>query len=272
LPASSSLLNLLWQDEQRCHGAEVIWHHSEETEQTTTDKAVTHQHITMPPADYKPEPSIPASAQIMAQQSPQRPEFSWAGTSARAVGVALHAALQHIAETGIEHWQKKNLPTLLQMMTTVLHHEGISQEHLPRAIKRCEQGLNNIFTSSRAAWILSGQHQDAHQEWAITHVEADICKHLVLDRSFIDKHGIRWVIDYKTGWHQDDDLDVWLDQELYRYTEETPQLPGYVKALQALEPERQIKAALYFPMVDGWRVWPAAANATPGKSIKGDTP
>jgi RecB family exonuclease len=81
------------------------------------------------------------------------------------------------------------------------------------------------------------------------------CKHIILDRSFIDEDGVRWVIDYKTGSHFEDDIDAWLDQELYRYTVETPQLSNYVNALQALEPNRIIKAALYFPMMDAWREW-----------------
>ncbi|MDQ6988455.1 MAG: hypothetical protein Q9M19_01135, partial [Mariprofundaceae bacterium] len=61
--------------------------------------------------------------------------------------------------------------------------------------------------------------------------------------------------DYKTGDHQSGQVDDFLDAELIRYSQETPQLPNYVKALQALEPQRTIKAALYFPMLDGWRVW-----------------
>jgi len=143
-------------------------------------------------------------------------------------------------------------------MRHILQDEGISQQYISAAMQRCQQGLDTCLKSQRAQWILSQKHQGQHNEWALTYVHDALCKHIVLDRSFIDEQGTRWVIDYKTGGHEGSNLEEFLDQELLRYTKETPQLPNYIKALQALEPERKIKAALYFPMVDGWRVWQAS--------------
>ncbi len=254
-PSAASLLGLLWQSEDACYGADLIHHTVEESEDEPDDFTVIHQRITMPLPSISPHPSIPATSQADAIPSPQKPEFSWVGETTRVVGIALHAALQRIAEQGIAHWKQTNHEPLLTYMRHILQHEGISQAMLPQAMRRCEHGLKQVMASKQAAWILSDQHQDSHQEWALTYMDGDVCKHVVLDRCFIDEQGTRWVIDYKTGWHQDDDVEAWLDQELHRYTVETPQLPNYVKALKALEPERKVKAALYFPMVDGWREW-----------------
>jgi hypothetical protein len=184
-----------------------------------------------------------------------KPEFNWAGAQAKAVGIALHAALQHIAERGLSAWQAPDDPALISLMRHTLHREGMSSLYLQQALAKCKQGLSNCFASNRFRWILDANHQDARFEWPLTYVEQGVCKHMVLDCSFIDEDGTRWVIDYKTGSHAESDVDAWLDQELYRYTIATPQLPNYVKVLQALEPERTIKAALYFPMLDGWREW-----------------
>ncbi len=93
----------------------------------------------------------------------------------------------------------------------------------------------------------------------MTYTENGVCKHVILDYTFIDEQGTRWVVDYKTGSHFDD-VESFLDQELRRYTIDTPQLPKYVQVLQALEPERCIKAALYFPMLDGWREWQSVVS------------
>jgi len=254
-PASSSLLALMWQDMEGCYGAEIKVHNADRTQDYTAAVTPAAQRINSSYLAPKPEPSICPSINHHADVINHKPKFSWAGHTARAVGIALHAALESVAEQGIEHWQEQHNKQSMRMMRTTLLHEGISQHHLDEALQRCFQGLINCLSSQKAQWILSHQHQEQHNEWALTYMEGSVSKHIVLDRSFIDAQGTRWVIDYKTGGHEGAGLDNFLDHELIRYTEETPQLPNYVKALQALEPHRDIKAALYFPMVDGWRVW-----------------
>ncbi|MDQ7002405.1 MAG: UvrD-helicase domain-containing protein, partial [Ghiorsea sp.] len=235
-PVASSLLALLWQEDSSCYAADIKHHSIEQSPTYQRVQAAPHQHMLMPTQDIQPHPSIPSSAMGLLPTPHLKPEFSWAGATARAVGIAFHAGLQRMAEIGIEQWQDSHRPPLLTLMHNVLQSEGISQTYLVQAMQRCEQGLDNILNSDRAHWILSHQHQNRQQEWALTFVENKMCKHIILDQSFIDQDGVRWVIDYKTGRHEDDDLDAWLDQELHRYTIETPQLPNYVKALQALEP------------------------------------
>jgi len=258
-PSSSSLMALLWQDLESCYGADILLHDNIDSDQEKQTykgpKGRTPQRIDPGYVPPKPYPSISATSNKMQTAMPPKPEFSWASATARAVGIALHAGLQHLAECGIEHWSAKQTKREFEIMKNILIHEGISQAYIRNATKRCQQGFQNALESDRAQWILSKQHAEQHNEWALTYVDGDQCKHIILDRSFIDKHGTRWIIDYKTGNHDQDGLDAFLDQELKRYTEETPQLPNYIKALQAFEPEREIKAALYFPMVDGWRVW-----------------
>ncbi|MDX8382880.1 MAG: 3'-5' exonuclease, partial [Ghiorsea sp.] len=256
-PASSSLLALLWQDDETCFDAHIHIHDAvAEKAYHALGKSEQDQHLPMSFQALAPQPSIhPTSQEQPLATTAHQPEFSWAGASAKAVGIALHAALQHIAEIGFELCNHERSKQLMPMMQGILVKEGISQAHLAQAMQRCQKALNISLNSSKAQWILSQQHPEQHNEWALTYIENKRCKHIVLDRSFIDQDGIRWVIDYKTGGHEGAGLDAFLDQELIRYTQDTPQLPNYVKALQALEPERTIKAALYFPMVDGWRVW-----------------
>ncbi|MDX8387840.1 MAG: UvrD-helicase domain-containing protein [Ghiorsea sp.] len=256
-PASSSLLALLWQDIEHCYGASISVHEAaSEAESFTALSAPVYQHIVDIETIVEPQPSIHVHQLKNTTLINHKPEFSWAGASAKAVGIAVHAALQHVAEIGFELWTETHTKQASNMMKSVLLHEGISLAHLDKALRRCIYGLNQCLNqSTKAKWLLSNQHQACHNEWPLTYVDEGICKHIVLDRSFIDEDGVRWVIDYKTGGHAGEGLDDFLDQELLRYTKETPQLPSYVKALKALEPEREIKAALYFPMVDGWRVW-----------------
>ena len=256
-PASSSLLALLWQDDETCFGANIHIHDvSAEPAHHASGKSAQDQHLPISFQAPTPQSSIPPSGQEQSlTTTAHQPEFSWAGASAKAVGIALHAALQHLAQVDDEQSHDDIRQQLMPMMQGILIKEGIGQDHLAQAMQRCQKALNITLNSSKARWILSQTHRDRHNEWALNYIKNKRCKHIVLDRSFIEHDGVRWVIDYKTGGHEGTGLDAFLDQELIRYTQDTPQLPNYVKALQALEPERTIKAALYFPMVDGWRVW-----------------
>jgi ATP-dependent exoDNAse (exonuclease V) beta subunit len=75
-------------------------------------------------------------------------------------------------------------------------------------------------------------------------------RHLVIDRTFVDEEGTRWVIDYKTGVHSGGSVETFLDEEEKRYH---GQLQAYATAFRKLE-DRPVRAALYFPLIDGgWR-------------------
>jgi len=34
-----------------------------------------------------------------------------------------------------------------------------------------------------------------------------------IDRTFVDQDGTRWIIDYKTSRHEEEDIDAFLDQQ-----------------------------------------------------------
>ena len=68
---------------------------------------------------------------------------------------------------------------------------------------------------------------------------------MVLDRTFIE-NGTRWIIDYKTSSHGGGDLKGFLNNEAERYRE---QLQRYRNAV-AINEDRPIRTALYFPLLD----------------------
>ena len=72
-----------------------------------------------------------------------------------------------------------------------------------------------------------------------------------IDRTFVDQDGIRWIIDYKTSRHEEEDVDAFLDQQQERYRE---QLEKY-GALMKLHGGEPVKLGLYFPLLQGWREW-----------------
>ena len=182
-------------------------------------------------------------------------EYFWAGPEAAPIGTALHAALQLVAEQGSESWQADDTERAQRLMRRELVMQGLSGKVLEGALDTVARGLDIALGSERGRWILSAGHQDAHCEWSLCEGAAGRMKTRVIDRSFIDASGIRWIVDYKTGTHEGADLDDFLAGERERYR---AQLEDYARLIFSRDKQRYpIRLALYFPMLDAWEEWQA---------------
>ena len=76
----------------------------------------------------------------------------------------------------------------------------------------------------------------------------------VIDRTFVDENGTRWIVDYKTSRHRGGDVETFLAQEQARYRQ---QLDGYAKLIRGLE-QRRVKVGLYFPLLRRFVEWEPA--------------
>ena len=138
----------------------------------------------------------------------------------------------------------------------MLAAEGLSASELDQARQRVMDALGNTLSDQRGRWILSARHQAARCELGITsRVEGEF-QHLVIDRTFIDERGVRWVIDYKTSSHTGGDMEAFLDRERERYRS---QLERYAAVFRKSE-GRPVRMALYFPLLQGWREWSDASS------------
>ena len=61
----------------------------------------------------------------------------------------------------------------------------------------------------------------------------------------------RWIIDFKTSYHEGGSLEDFLDSEVARYRS---QLSRYAEVLSKLD-SRPIRMALYFPIFKVFRDW-----------------
>lgn len=236
---NGSLLKLLQTGSDDCFGAQITSYESVKQDESESCKALQRvRHV----------PEIIVFDDMADRE--QETEYVWAGAEAAPVGNAVHAALQQVAETGIEHWDADNTDRVIAHMHRLLLSDGLSGDMLQAATIRCEEGLERVLSSQKGQWILSAGHQDTHNEWALSTAYEGRVSHHVIDRSFIDEQGIRWIIDYKTASHEGGNLDKFLADEQTRHA---PQLHRYAKILRTMEPERAIKTALYFPMLDAWK-------------------
>jgi len=195
-----------------------------------------------------PEP--PASLAV-AGEAPEAVEgvlCEWAGDAARAVGTVVHRWLQRLVEAPAA--DPGALPAFEETARRLLLREGIPRARLEPAARRVRAALEATLADARGRWLLSGDHADSRCEVPLTAVLDGRLRHLVVDRSFIDADGTRWIVDYKTGTHEGGDVEGFLDQEQERYRD---QLQRYAAAYRLLE-DRPVRMALFYPLVrGGWR-------------------
>ncbi len=177
-------------------------------------------------------------------------EFNWAGTEARRVGTVMHHLLEWIGRRGIEHLGNDDHTLLTGKIPALLTLLGTSEKEAPPLTELLTNTLDQVMKSETGRWILSGQHQQCACEYALSGLIDGQWVNAVIDRTFIDESGTRWIIDYKSGHHAGGDLAGFLDQEAERYTE---QLNLYRRLFQQLG-ETDIKTALYLPRHDALKM------------------
>jgi hypothetical protein len=130
-----------------------------------------------------------------------------------------------------------------------LRRHGVPEPDLSRAARIVVEALTRTVGNDRGRWIFAPEHRDARSEWALTGIAAGRLTNIVIDRSFIDGEGTRWVIDFKTSRHEGGGLEAFLDEEMTRYR---PQLESYVALARAMG-AAPVRAGLYFPLLDVFR-------------------
>jgi ATP-dependent exoDNAse (exonuclease V) beta subunit len=115
------------------------------------------------------------------------------------------------------------------------------------------RALERTLESRRGRWLLT-PHPEAACELGLSGVIEGRLVRGSVDRTFIE-HGVRWIVDYKTSEPKGMELKAFYEQQTERYRE---QLCAYRNLFRQMEKERIVRAALYFPLVDGWCELPVA--------------
>jgi len=165
----------------------------------------------------------------------------------------VHRFLQAIATQGAGDIHSRKVQISIARSLTTL---GVPSDALPGAVDKVLGVLSNTLADPRGRWILSPEHQDAHNEYALGGVLGNEIIHAVIDRTFIDQQGTRWIIDYTTGTHLGADPAAFIDKEQQRYQ---GQLERYAALMGGLE-HRPIRLGLYFPLLTAWREWEPAGT------------
>jgi ATP-dependent helicase/nuclease subunit A len=246
-PQSGSFLKLLW--------PRVAEYFMTAPRTTTPEVAVPIRTIRRFAKDSRvPEPPAPAPRTSRAVEIvPGYQEIEWAADATRHAGTALHGFLQRIAQEGVESWAAARVRSERNRFLAVLTNLGVPSGELHEAAARVEAGLLATLKDPRGQWILA-PHREAECEAPLAGLIDGVLCETVIDRTFIDDSGVRWIIDYKSSQGDDGDPEAFLDNEKLRYHQ---QLERYARLLSQRE-DRIIRLGLYFPLLSGWREWGAA--------------
>ncbi len=179
-------------------------------------------------------------------------KFEWATERARVVGLVAHKLFQWLP-TLDSLPDAEQVTNLKPWFVSQLQCYGLDINQTNLATKKLHQLTCNILNSEKGKWILDNKHRDGKCEWALGVYEPkqQQSSRLIVDRSFIDETGTRWIIDFKTGSHEGANRQHFLSSEKKRYQ---PQLEKYAKAVAQLE-SNPIRLGIYFPAMDEWLEW-----------------
>jgi ATP-dependent helicase/nuclease subunit A len=174
-------------------------------------------------------------------------EFSWARQTARRVGTVVHEALEQFGRTSLP--TVPELPRLRPRLVSRLEALGVESDRASDGADVALRALAATIGDEKGRWLFDSSHAEAGSELALSGVRGGRVVNVVIDRTFIDAAGTRWVVDFKTSPHEGGDLDKFLDEEVKRYES---QLQRYAQLARGLGPQ-PVRAGLYYPLLAAWR-------------------
>jgi len=252
-PDKRTLLALLWPMVQ----AEFEQVNGEATATHATDEPARREGNLRRLQDGWMPPALPPAVAWQAGTLPPLPdelppvEFDWASETTRHVGSVVHRALQQIGREGLAPWSPERIKALVPGFSLALARQGVPQDKLVDAARRVQEAVLKALHDPRGAWLFDTSHTQAKSEYPLSFDDHGQLATVIIDRTFIDKDGVRWIVDFKTGPHSGGGVEEFLDREQQRYR---GQLEKYAAVLQQLDP-RPVKLGLYFPLLGGWREW-----------------
>jgi ATP-dependent exoDNAse (exonuclease V) beta subunit len=238
------------QPEQDGEPAEAPW------PETVIERLVPGWRLPEPPPRVAGRGVPDDPAEDLDQLAPPPLDYLWAGTSARHVGTVVHRALQRMAELGEAAQQPAWIARRRAHHRAELIRLGLSRAEAEQAAARVEQALLAALADERGRWVL-GAHAQSQCELALTTWEGGRAVELILDRTFVDEQGVRWIVDYKTGAREGGAAGEFLDAERERYREQLERYARTFARLPGHPSGARIMLGLYFPLMQGWREWEA---------------
>lgn len=159
----------------------------------------------------------------------------------QALGTLVHRVLYQMAKTGLSHWDDARIQACRPYWQAALMELGVHEGWEP-LLDTVEQAVRNTLADERGRWILA-EHTQQEAELELRASLKGRYQRIIVDRTFIDAAGTRWIIDYKTSTFGSDSKAQYA-----------PQLENYARILSHLS-SHPIQLGLYFPLSCDWIAW-----------------
>ena len=159
-----------------------------------------------------------------------------------AIGNIVHGELKRLAATPPLPLpdSRAHLAAREAAWDRLLRRDGIKTAGVLAEIRRQVAG---VLDDEYGRWLLDAARRDAESEAPYTAFIDGELRNVVIDRTFVDDAGCRWIVDYKTAVPKDGQDEAGFTQlQVYRHS---AQLALYARVLSELDDPRPIKTALY---------------------------
>jgi ATP-dependent helicase/nuclease subunit A len=158
------------------------------------------------------------------------------------IGNLVHEALQNYLSNN-RLLNSENMQGLKSYWRRCLDAFAFDTAEIDEALYAIENSLRSTLQDSQLSWVFDHQHEQSAAELALqTYANGYVHTH-VIDRTFIDAEGVRWIIDYKSSQpSKQQSLDDFLTEQTTLYSD---QLSRY-KNLFSKESNKGVKTALLF--------------------------
>jgi len=176
-------------------------------------------------------------------------EYEWATEVATGVGIVLHDWLQY---NGPQILDIIVGPTLVRRWRAELLSLRVPFQALDYAVQRLVTAVNNIQSHHQAHFLFK-DYPESNNEFALSALENGSVNKYRLDRTFVDKAGTRWIVDYKSTVHDNSDVAEFAAQQVE--LRHRAQLEKYGYLFSQVD-ARPIQLAVYFPLLKQLISWP----------------
>lgn len=173
------------------------------------------------------------------------------------VGTLVHQVLELLTQqthlwpattpTDVAVWLQARKP----IYESWLIQQGLSLAEVGLALSAVQESLGNALTHKKLHQALTETHSEAASELALSSrlVVGEAQQNHIVDRTWVDGEGQRWILDYKTASLPKGQVQAeFLAQQVAQYQ---PQLARYGNLFKQLE-NRPQRWVLYFTALDVW--------------------
>lgn len=163
----------------------------------------------------------------------------------RVVGTVVHWIFERMATAGPEFWPQFELNQRNRWLQSLLHYHALPEHLWPQACEEIIIAVENTLQDEVGRWLLDSSHRQAASELGLLSTLGQSVEYKIIDRTFIDREGSCWIVDYKTALpRQGESRDQFIERETRLYWSQLTEYKTQLALTQASK--TPIRMALYF--------------------------